>query len=97
MDVYHTIIKPIITEKSTRAAGFHSTERGGAYTFEVHAEANKAQVKDAVEKIYGVKVLDVRTQNRMGKLRRFRLRFGRTRATKKALVVVAPNSAIELF
>ncbi|RMF75181.1 MAG: 50S ribosomal protein L23 [Planctomycetota bacterium] len=97
MDVYHTIIKPVVTEKSTHAAGHHSARRGGAYTFEVHPDANKAQIRDAVEKIYGVKVLDVRTQNRMGKLRRFRLRYGRTRATKKAVVVVAPNSAIELF
>jgi len=97
MDVYHTIIKPIITEKSTHAASRQGAGRGGAYTFEVHANANKAQIKDAVEKIYGVKVQTVRTHNRAGKLRRFRLQYGRTKSVKRAVVVVDPNSAIELF
>lgn len=97
MDLYHTIVKPIVTEKSTHQAGFQSDQRGGAYTFEVHPDANKAQIREAVEKIYGVKVLGIRTQNRLGKLRRFRFRYGRTRAVKRAIVVVDANSAIELF
>ncbi len=97
MDVYHTIIKPIVTEKSTHDSGYHSERRGGAYTFEVHPNANKAQIRSAVEKIYGAKVISVRTHNRSGKRRRFRLEYGKTRAVKRAVVVVDSNSAIELF
>lgn len=97
MDVYHTIIKPIVTEKSTHDSSYHSDKRGGAYTFEVHHSANKAQIKSAVEKIYGVKVKSVHTHNRSGKLRRFRLVYGRTRSVKRAVVVVHSNHAIELF
>jgi len=97
MDVYHTIIRPIVTEKSTHLAGSGTQRHGGGYTFEVHPEASKAQIKDAVEKVYGVKVLSVRTLNRQGKARRFRWVWGRTRATKKAIVRLDANSAIDLF
>ncbi|MBU0637498.1 MAG: 50S ribosomal protein L23 [Planctomycetes bacterium] len=97
MDIYHTIIRPLVTEKSSFQAGQSGKERGGAYSFEVHPEANKAQVRDAVEKIYGVKVLKVRTSSRPGKLRRFRYKTGRTSQTKKAVVVVDPDSHIDLF
>jgi len=97
MDLYHVIIRPIVTEKSTHQTRFSSAKRGGAYSFEVHPDANKTQIRDAVEKLYGVKVLAVRTSNRIGKLRRFRWRWGRTRKTKKAVVVVDPNSHIDLF
>lgn len=97
MDIYETIIRPIVTEKSTHQASSGKGDRGGAYSFEVHPTACKAQIRDAVEKIYGVKVADVRTLNRQGKLRRFRLRWGRTRASKKAIVTLDVNSAIDLF
>ena len=97
MDLYHTIVRPLVTEKSTHQSTQHSAKRGGAYSFEVHPEANKAQIRDAVEKIYGVRVLDVRTSNKQGKLRRFRYRFGRTRQTKKAVVVLDRDSHIDLF
>jgi large subunit ribosomal protein L23 len=97
MDLYHIVIRPVVTEKSTHQAGSGSGERGGAYSFEVHPDANKAQIKDAVQKLYGVKVLSVRTSNRLGKLRRFRWRWGRTRKTKKAVVVVDRDSHIDLF
>jgi large subunit ribosomal protein L23 len=97
MDLYHIVIRPLVTEKSTHQATRSSATRGGAYSFEVHPEANKTQIKDAVQKLYGVKVLSVRTSNHEGKLRRYRLRWGRTRKTKKAVVVVDPNSHIDLF
>ena len=97
MDVYHTIIRPLVTEKSSYQARQEAPHRGGTYSFEVHAEANKAQIRDAVEKIYGVTVLDVRTSNRPGKLRRFRWKFGRTRRIKKAVVTVHRDSHIDLF
>mgnify|MGYP000269629920 CR=1 FL=1 len=97
MDIYHTVIKPLVTEKSTHQSRQTAKGRGGTYTFEVHPLANKAQIKDAVEKIYGVKVIDVRTSNRPGKLRRFRFRYGRTRMIKKAVVTVDADSHIDLF
>lgn len=97
MDIYHTIIRPLVTEKSSFQARQGSGERGGAYSFEVHPDANKLQIKDAVEQIYGVKVLDVRTSNRPGKLRRYRWKSGRTRQIKKAIVTVDRDSHIDLF
>ncbi len=97
MDIYHVVIRPIVTEKSTHQSKQSAVEHGGMYTFEVHPLANKSEVRDAVEKIYGVKVLDVRTSNKQGKQRRFRWRFGQTRATKKAVVTVDKDSHIDLF
>ena len=97
MDIYHTIVRPLITEKSSHQAGSGNEVRGGAYSFEVHPDANKTQVKEAVEKIYNVKVLAVRTSNRLGKLRRHRHGYGRTRNTKKAVVVLHHDSHIDLF
>jgi|SRR5215510_279061 large subunit ribosomal protein L23 len=97
MDIYHTIIRPLVTEKSTHQSQTKTKQHGGTYAFEVHGEATKPQIKDAVQKIYGVKVVDVRTMNREGKARRFRWRYGKKEHTKKAVVVVDPNSHIDLF
>ncbi len=97
MDIYHIVIRPLVTEKSTHQARQNTKAHGGTYSFEVHPLANKTEIKEAVEKIYGVKVMDVRTSNRPGKLRRYRYRFGRTRQTKKAVVTVDKNSNIDLF
>ncbi len=97
MDIYHIVIRPLITEKSTYQAKQSAAGHGGTYSFEVHPLANKTEIKDAVEKIYRVKVVDVRTSNRPGKLRRFRYRFGRTRKTKRAVVTVDKDSHIDLF
>lgn len=97
MDIYHTIIRPLVTEKSTHQSRETTKVAGGTYSFEVHPLANKTQIKDAVEKIYGVSVMDVRTSNRPGKVRRYRFRFGRTRQTKKAVVALDKDSHIDLF
>jgi large subunit ribosomal protein L23 len=97
MDIYHTIIRPLVTEKSTHQSHQTTAAHGPTYSFEVHPLANKNQVRDAVEKIYGVRVLDVRTSNLPGKMRRFRFRYGRTRQTKKAIVTVDKDSHIDLF
>jgi large subunit ribosomal protein L23 len=97
MDIYHIVIRPLITEKSTYQARQSAKAHGGTYSFEVHPLANKTEIKDAVEKIYRVKVVDVRTSSRPGKLRRFRYRYGRTRMTKKAVVTVDKDSHIDLF
>jgi large subunit ribosomal protein L23 len=71
--------------------------RGGAYSFEVHPDANKIQVREAVEKIYNVRVDSVRTSVRAGKRRRYRHKTGTTRHWKKAVVVLKPNFHIDLF
>lgn len=97
MDIYHVVIKPLVTEKSTHQSRQSTSDHGGMYSFEVHPEANKVQIRDAIEKIYGVKVVDVRTSNRPGKVRRFRWRYGQTRQTKKAVVTVDRDSHIDLF
>ena len=103
MDIYHTIIRPLVTEKGTHQSQIsHDATRsrparGGSYTFEVHAEARKSQIKEAIEKIYNVRVLAVRTSNRRGKRRRYRLTMGQTRGWKKAVVVLHPDYHIDLF
>lgn len=97
MDLYHTVIKPLVTEKTTHQSQQSAKDHGASYTFEVHVEANKAQIRDAVEKIYGVKVVSVRTSVRPGKTRRFRYVYGHTPQTKKAVVTVDKNSNIDLF
>lgn len=92
MDTTQVIIKPLITEKST-----HLQNTRNAYAFEVEKHANKHQVKQAVEALYGVKVADVRTMNRKGKSKR--TRYGVTRGSdwKRAIVVLEENSKIDLF
>jgi large subunit ribosomal protein L23 len=92
MDHINVIIKPLVTEKST-----HQQATRNAYAFEVHRDANKHQIKDAVEKLYDVKVVDVRTMNRKGKPRRSKTKMTTTSPWKRAVVVLDENSRIELF
>ena len=92
MDNTSVIIKPLVTEKST-----HQQATRNAYAFQVHRNANKQQIKHAVEKLYDVKVVDVRTMNRKGKPRRSRFKIAHTSPWKKAIVVLAEDSRIELF
>lgn len=90
---YDVILKPIITEKSMNAMA----ER--KYTFSVHPDATKNQIKEAVEKMFeGTKVVSVNTMNLDGKKRRRGNTVGRTSKTKKAIVTLTPESAeIEIF
>jgi large subunit ribosomal protein L23 len=103
MDIYHIIKRPLVTEKGTHQStqAFPATRskpaRGGSYAFEVHPEASKPMIREAIEKIYNVKVLSVRTANHIGKARRVRMSRGRTSAWKKATVVLDANSHIDLF
>ncbi len=103
MDIYHVIKRPLVTEKGTHqaqkshAATNHNPARGGAFAFEVHRDATKATIKQAVEKIYNVKVLAVRTATRKGKMRRVRFKAGRTSDWKKAVVVLHADHHIDLF
>ena len=92
---YDVIKKPVITEKSMNAMAEKK------YTFLVHPEANKAMIKEAVEKMFnGTKVKSVNTMNCEGKKRRVRgtMQFGKTAKTKKAVVALTEDSAdIEIF
>ncbi|UCF32345.1 MAG: 50S ribosomal protein L23 [Phycisphaerales bacterium] len=103
MDIYEIVKRPIVTEKGTHQsqqsheATRHTDARGGAYAFEVHSRATKPMIKQAIEKIYGVRVLSVRTANRKGKRRRVRYKTGKTADWKKAVVVLDANDHIDLF
>jgi large subunit ribosomal protein L23 len=103
MDIYHIVRRPLVTEKGThQSKQAHSVTRtrpgrGGAYSFEVHPDANKIEIREAVEKIYGVRVASIRTSLRSGKQRRYRFKTGVTRQWKKAVVVLKPDFHIDLF
>jgi len=92
MDDYSIIIRPLITEQ-----GMHFANVKGAYCFEVNKKANKTQIRNAVEKIYSVKVDRVRTANLRGKYRRRGRNFGKTPDWKKAIVYLEPEYHIDLF
>jgi large subunit ribosomal protein L23 len=92
LEPYQVVLRPLITEKAT-----HISERHNAYTFEVNPLATKTEIKNAVEVLFSVKVADVRTQNRRGKLRRHRLKVGRTRNWKKAIVSLHDDYRIDFY
>ena len=92
MDNTNVIIRPLVTEKST-----HQQTTRNAYAFQVHQSANKNQIKTAVEKLYDVKVVDVRTMNRKGKARRTKIGYKTGGDWKRAIVELAEDSRIELF
>jgi large subunit ribosomal protein L23 len=92
MDKTDVIIKPLITEKST-----HLQTTRNAYAFQVRRTASKPQIRAAVEKLYDVQVREVRTMNRKGKPRRSKFKMDTTSDWKRAIVVLAENSRIELF
>jgi len=92
MDDYSVIIRPLVTEQ-----GMHFANVKSAYSFQVNRKANKTQIKNAVERIYGVKVDKVRTANRLGKMRRKGRTIGTTAAWKKAVVYLEGDHHIDLF
>jgi large subunit ribosomal protein L23 len=92
LDAYQVILRPLITEKST-----HLSERHNAYTFEVNKLATKSEIKSAVEELFSVKVVDVRTQNRRGKPRRYKFKWSEGRGYKKAIVALDPDYRIDFF
>jgi large subunit ribosomal protein L23 len=92
MDDYNVIVRPLITEQ-----GMHFANAKGAYSFEVNKKATKTGIKNAVEKIYGVKVQKVRTANHRGKYRRRGRTMGMTASWKKAVVYLEPDHHIDLF
>ena len=90
---YDVILKPVVTEKSMNVMGEKK------YTFLVHPEANKTQIKEAVEKMFeGTKVASVNTMNMDGKKKRRGAVIGKTVKTKKAIVQLTEDSKdIEIF
>ncbi|MFQ5445024.1 MAG: 50S ribosomal protein L23 [Nitrospinales bacterium] len=93
MDNHYQIIeKPLITEKST--VMLHEKNR---VTFRVRKDANKVQIKRAVEKIFNVKVLGVNIVNVKGKYKRFGREIGLTKSWKKAILQLKEGDKIELF
>ncbi|MEV0945823.1 MULTISPECIES: 50S ribosomal protein L23 [Nocardiaceae] len=86
------LLAPVISEKS------YGLIEEGTYTFLVHPDSNKTQIKIAVEKIFGVKVTSVNTANRQGKRKRTRFGYGKRKDTKRALVTLSADSKpIEIF
>lgn len=90
LDAYQVIKGPVITEKVTGL-----TEDANVYAFKVDMRANKVQIRSAVEKIWGVKVVSVRTQLRKGKPRRMKHTWSRQPDFKRALVRLAEGQRIE--
>ena len=85
------LIAPVVSEKS------YGLLDDNKYTFVVHPDANKTEIKIAVEKIFGVKVTAVNTMNRKGKVRRTRNGIGQRKDTKRAIVSVAAGQSIDIF
>ena len=85
------LIAPVVSEKS------YGLLDDNKYTFVVHPEANKTEIKIAVEKIFGVKVTAVNTLNRKGKTRRTKSGLGKRKDTKRAIVSVAAGQSIDIF
>jgi large subunit ribosomal protein L23 len=92
MHVYEVLLRPIVTEKSTG-----QVEESNKYTFEVALKANKRQVQEAVEKIFNVNVLDVRTMIVKGKQRRWGRNPYKTPNWKKAIVTLNEGDSITFF
>ncbi|GAA3525968.1 50S ribosomal protein L23 [Aeromicrobium panaciterrae] len=85
------LIAPVVSEKS------YGLLDDNKYTFVVHPDANKTEIKIAVEKIFGVKVTAVNTLNRKGKTRRTKTGLGKRKDTKRAIVSVAAGQSIDIF
>ncbi len=91
-DPRDVILKPIISEKS------YGLLEENKYTFVVAPDANKTEIKIAVEKIFGVQVVSVNTLNRQGKRKRTRFGVGKRKDTKRAIVTLSAESKqIEIF
>lgn len=92
MTIYEIIRKPIITEKSEELR-----REFNKYTFEVDRRANKIEIKNAIEKVFDVKVLDIATQNIRSISKRHRMTMYKTSAKKKAIVKLAEGNTIPYF
>lgn len=91
MDASQVIIRPVVSEKSFVQAEI------GKYTFRVHDDAHKTQIRQAVEQLFDVRVRDVRTVSVKSKPKRRGVYAGRTRTWKKAIVQLQPGDSIPIF
>ena len=91
MTTREVIIRPVVSEKS------YALLAANKYTFRIHDEAHKTQVRQAVEEVFGVRVQDVRTSWVKPKPKRRGWTSGKTRRWKKAVVQLHPEDSIELF
>jgi large subunit ribosomal protein L23 len=91
MDHSQVVIRPVVSEKSYVLAA------AGRYTFRVHPDAHKTQIRQAIETLFDVSVVDVRTMSVKSKPKRRGMIHGRTRSWKKAMVQVAPGDTIPIF
>ncbi|HYY79792.1 MAG TPA: 50S ribosomal protein L23 [Actinomycetes bacterium] len=85
------ILRPVVSEKS------YALLDGNTYTFVVHPDANKTEIKEAIQAIFSVRVTNVNTLHRKGKRKRTRQVYGVRKATKRALVTLHPDDKIEIF
>ena len=91
MDAGQVIIRPVVSEKSYVLA------TAGKYTFRVHPDAHKTQIKQAIEQLFGVGVVEIRTSTVPSKPKRRGFTAGRTRSWKKAVVQVREGDSIPIF
>ena len=91
MHAHQIVLAPVITEKS-----YHGSV-SGKYTFKVHEDAHKTQIRQAVEELFGVHVVEVRTLSVKSKPKRRGTTRGRTRTWKKAIVQVREGETIPIF
>jgi large subunit ribosomal protein L23 len=92
LEPHQIIFRPLVTEK-----GMFQSERLNSYSFEVNPQATKQDIRRAVEQLWNVRVVDVRTQTRKGKPRRFKTTIGRTPDWKKAVVALHQDDRIAFF
>jgi large subunit ribosomal protein L23 len=90
-DPRDVLLAPVISEKS------YGLLDENKYTFLVHPDSNKTEIKIAVEKVFGVKVRGVNTSNRQGKRKRTRFGIGKRKDTKRAVVTLAQGERIDIF
>jgi len=94
LEPHQIILSPLVTEKGTHQS---TNEKQNAYSFQVNLWANKTQIKAAVQELFNVRVLAVRTQLRLGKTRKYRFKTGKLSNWKKAIVKLHPEDKIEFF
>lgn len=92
LGIYDVLKRPLVTER-----GMRSLESSNTYVFEVHPKANKVQIRNAIERLFSVKVVSVNTAAIRGKTKRTRVREVRLPDRKKAYVRLREGDAIELF
>ena len=92
LEPHQIVLRPLVTEK-----GVYQSQELNQYTFQVNPKATKTEIKNAIEKLFEVRVEKVATQNLKGKPRRYRFTFGRTKAKKKAIVKLKGDHRIDFY